>query len=278
MKNYHMLVVLCSIICGRSDKSRSAEEQVSPFNGPAEFLKLAYSVDKPITDKVLGGFAGHAYQLMYGMFLYPSLELAKSKKRKVKFLEIGLGCDDRNSSADSARLWKKFFGDHGDIWIAEYDQVCVEETKKNGFLNGVNTLVGDQSNIEDLNRWIKTSGGDFDIIVDDGGHTNQQIYTSFLKLWPVLNPGGIYFMEDLQVGRVRQWNNDSTTAVMIDIINSWSDQLIISHWRGSVFTSQMKAFRQNYPIPKNMKWIFCQKQACVFGKCDIKDPAGCRPY
>jgi hypothetical protein len=34
-------------------------------------------------------------------------------------------------------------------------------------------------------------------VIEDGGHTMRQQITSFEVLFPFLNPGGIYFLEDL---------------------------------------------------------------------------------
>ena len=66
----------------------------------------------------------------------------------------------------------------------------------------IQLLVGDQGNPQVLDQWIEQSGGaDFDVVIDDGGHQNCQIWTSFLKLWPRLKPNGLYFIEDMQVAR-----------------------------------------------------------------------------
>ncbi len=41
-----------------------------------------------------------------------------------------------------------------------------------------------------LNEWIEQSGGEFNVIIDDGGHTNSQIKTSFDVLFEkALLPG-----------------------------------------------------------------------------------------
>lgn len=40
----------------------------------------------------------------------------------------------------------------------------------------------------------------FEMIVDDGGHENQQILTSFHYLWSVVAPNGIYVIEDMAGG------------------------------------------------------------------------------
>jgi hypothetical protein len=70
-------------------------------------------------------------------------------------------------------------------------------------LEGLNILVGDQGNPEVLDELIEKSGGDFDVIIDDGGHTNCQIWTSLEKLWPTIKRGGSYFIEDMQVAHMR---------------------------------------------------------------------------
>ena len=46
-------------------------------------------------------------------------------------------------------------------------------------------------------RVAEASGGHFDVVVDDGGHSMEQQLTSFRVLFPLLRPGGIYVIEDL---------------------------------------------------------------------------------
>lgn len=55
----------------------------------------------------------------------------------------------------------------------------------------------DQENSTELIAFIETVGQDFDIIIDDGGHTMNQQITSFKILFPALKSGGIYVIEDL---------------------------------------------------------------------------------
>ena len=43
----------------------------------------------------------------------------------------------------------------------------------------IKTFVADQANREQLQRFIDVSGGDFDIVLDDGGHTMKQQQMSF---------------------------------------------------------------------------------------------------
>jgi hypothetical protein len=56
-------------------------------------------------------------------------------------------------------------------------------------------VVGDQGSRDVLRRLV-ASHGPWNIIVDDGGHTDRQVLTSFEELFPRLADNGIYLIED----------------------------------------------------------------------------------
>jgi len=155
------------------------------------FHELAKSLPPPVTDKV----EMHKYADMYGTFLLPYLRRHHHLLNKgVKFLEIGLGCDMgyKSGAIASVQLWQAILTDQDELWEAEYDAACVKNLREKGQLVGINTVTGDQGNTEVLQRWIKETGGQFDIIIDDGGHRSDQMYDSFMNLWPELKPGESY--------------------------------------------------------------------------------------
>ena len=155
--------------------------------GEYHFITTAETFD-PVTDKV----TTHSFYTMYGRFLLPYYQ----RKPRMKMLEIGLGCDMNYGPGASVSLWKTLFP-VAELWEAEYDGACVEKAVKEGKLDGLHPLVGDQGNNATLDSWIEKSGGQFDVVIDDGGHHNCQIKASFDKLWPQLLPGGLYFIEDI---------------------------------------------------------------------------------
>jgi hypothetical protein len=65
---------------------------------------------------------------------------------------------------------------------------------------------------------VTKSGGNYDIVIDNGGHWGAQICSSFEVLWPALVDGGLYIVEDLSMLP----SNDSFVR---DILG-WQDQLL----------------------------------------------------
>ena len=255
---YLFLIEINSFICksscaqsrnGRKSASKANESDNMDYlwNGKKLYYETASSLN-PTTDKV----THHTYHIMYGRFLLPYYQ----QNPNMKMLEIGLGCDMFYGPGASVAVYKALFP-RAELWEAEYNGDCVENAKNNGMLNGINTLVGDQGNVSVLDEWIATSNGNFDVIIDDGGHQNCQIWQSFMKLWPTVKPGGLYFIEDMQVARRADAKIFTTTVCGSDLLvpdkmKAFVDDLIYDTSRKS-----------------DLEFIFCQSEACVLGKKSI---------
>jgi 2-polyprenyl-3-methyl-5-hydroxy-6-metoxy-1,4-benzoquinol methylase len=123
--------------------------------------------------------------------------------------------------------------------MGEYDAECVKQAKLENKLNGINVLVGDQANYTDLTRWVKESGGNFDVIIDDGGHHLDMIWHSFQLLWPTVKPGGFYFIEDIEHGH--KTNKDC----IIDA-NAIPFSFVIQHWINMLHSGIILFIRINF--------------------------------
>ena len=64
---------------------------------------------------------------------------------------------------------------------------------------------GDQSDGAFLASMLAESGGDFDIIVDDGSHNPAHMLFTFDMLFAHLRPGGLYIFEDVETS---YWNQE----------------------------------------------------------------------
>jgi hypothetical protein len=133
------------------------------------------------TDKA----AVHGYTVFYDALL------ASWRDRPVKLLEIGIGGnEDLTAGGESLRMWKEYFP-HGQIVGMDiHDKTAHAEDR-------VHVVVGDQSDVALLTA-INEEYGPFDVIVDDGSHVNGHVIVTFSALFPLLKPGGMYIVEDLQ--------------------------------------------------------------------------------
>jgi hypothetical protein len=179
------------------------------------FLELALDAG---TDKV----TTHQYNFAYEHYL-PDLRHAP-----VRFVEIGLGCDMGYGPGKSLDLWDRYFT-HKDskIFFMEYDSVCAE--KLNLSRPRVTVDAGDQADVTVLHSFIEKHGGNFDVIVDDGGHTMVQQITSLIHLFPALSSGGLYFLEDLQTSYMEMYggsylNEKSTIEYIKKMIDGFYGQ------------------------------------------------------
>lgn len=193
------------------------------------------------------------------------LEKFKLEKRKLKFLEIGLGCDMEYGPGASAALWKRLFKDREvELWEAEHNAVCVAESQRKGQLDGISALTGDQSDVNVLRKWIAESGGKFDVIIDDGGHRNDMILNSLQALWPELNPGGWYFVEDIHISYEGPWIKEGYPPT-ITVIQSWIETLTLAPTRTA---HHYRHLHDRFPLPAKCDMILCQHEACAIHKED----------
>ena len=95
------------------------------------------------------------------------------------------------------------------------------------------------------------------MIIDDGGHKQSQIGRSFDALWPLVQPGGVYVVEDLQVARSSRYEDTNGQEIFIDKIKDWTEQLLVEQNNRKII---------KFPIPTDISFIFCQLEACVIGK------------
>lgn len=115
----------------------------------------------------------------------------KLKGKKINMLEIGVGGNEsKNLGGASLKMWKSYFRKANINGIDIHDKSALQERR-------IKIFQGDQSD-EGFLKKVGNEAGPFDIIIDDGSHFNDHIITSFTTLFPYLNNGGIYVVEDLE--------------------------------------------------------------------------------
>lgn len=128
------------------------------------------------TDK---GSSFHNYLSKYDFFL------EKLRNQNIKILELGV------FNGASLRMWENYF-ESAEIIGVDIDEKCKENEDKR--IKVLITDLGRESNLDLLKKMV---GGSPKVIIDDASHFYTHQIKALIKLFPFLESGGIYIVEDL---------------------------------------------------------------------------------
>ncbi len=132
------------------------------------------------------------------------------KDKPINLLEIGIGTmipgahstmvhvygeNGNYKPGASLRAFRDYFP-NGNIYGGDVQLDCMFSEER------INTLLFNSLVKEECDNTLKDL--QFDIIIDDGDHTNSSQETTFRNLWSRIKPGGYYFIED-----VSEYGHDS---------------------------------------------------------------------
>ena len=129
-------------------------------------------------------------------YIYDDL-LKKYFNKKITFVEVGI------ASGGSLFMWKKFFKENARIIGIDFNP-SAKKWEKYGF----EIYIGNQSS---SNFWKKfyEKVGKIDVLIDDGGHTNEQQLCTFLNSYKNINNDGLMLFEDTHASYMSEFGNPS---------------------------------------------------------------------
>jgi trans-aconitate methyltransferase len=158
-------------------------------------LGIQYGTDK--------GPRNHNYLRYYALHFEPR------RYQPINLLELGI------STGASLRMWRDYFP-KGRITGLDIDpNTCFTGER-------IKCYAGVQDDPEMLLQMHRESGP-FDFIIDDASHDGNAQYQSFQILYPLLAPGGIYVVEDLQTNYL--WE---TRSFVNDVIKTSVDKILFA--------------------------------------------------
>jgi hypothetical protein len=153
-------------------------------------INLTDLADRFGSDK---GSAKHRYTELYHMLFHPY------RQRKINFLEMGLliGGPEQGHTADrqttdlpSIRMWLEYFPkarihglDVSDFSWFDHDRFVFHRCD-----------MDDRAAIAEAAADMPA----LDIVIDDASHASHHQQNAFLEIFPKLEPGGLYVIEDLR--------------------------------------------------------------------------------
>lgn len=139
------------------------------------------------------------------------------RHKPVRFVEIENTGKQKNLPA-----WKKYFSESNTIW-----RLCFKD---------------------DTQDFIKESGGNYTIVIDDGSHLPSHTINNFELLWPEVSEGGYYIIEDIAVN---YWRSNKK-------INGYSllkQPSVIHYFKGTIEDINREFQRDHWSTPELYKTI-----------------------
>jgi hypothetical protein len=167
------------------------------------------------------------------------------KKNDLKLLEIGV------QNGGSLETWASYFT-NGSIFVG-----CDINTKCSDLVfsdSRIKIVVGDANDISTYSK-IKEFSGNFDVVIDDGSHISGDIISSFELYFPLLNPGGIYVIEDTHTLYWHDWGGGILNEKSAyNFFKKLIDVVSFQHWRGDLSNLNVY-FRTFYEFGKLPSFI-----------------------
>jgi len=191
-----------------------------------------------------------------GYFDVYEKHLSKFIGKSPRILEIGI------LGGGSIEMWLKYFGEGTSIVGVDINPECLEY-KYDG---DVKIVMGDQGSPEFWEQFAKEHGI-FDIIIDDGGHTMDQQVTTINSMFPFLNEGGVFAVEDTHTSYWINWGGAyKGPHTFLEHAKKLTDVMNQQHFQGN-----------NYVVPrileiyKNLNAISFYNSVVVFEKEPYKE-------
>ena len=193
-------------------------------------LALNQLFEKHGTDK-----SRNHYALPYARF-FPD-----KQDEAVRLVEIGV------RTGDSLRAWREYFP-NGSIMGIDINPDCkaVEQP-------GISVFIGDQSDKKFLRHFCETQGP-FDIIIDDGSHEPADQQVSFAAIWPHVNPGGLYVIEDIGCSQLARFSKKPHKKTTPEMIGGWMQSILLA--ARATATPEIYVFCNIAVIVKPSAWIW----------------------
>lgn len=166
---------------------------------------------------------------------------------KIKLLEIGV------YNGGSLWTWRNYFP-NAEIVGLDIDDYTFQFASPE---KGITIHLGDQADPLFLQTVIDIEHN-FDIIIDDGSHESHAVITSFEFLFPYLNDGGLYVIEDTghsywpDYDADREWNT-MRTQKLNPIKKKENQQTALAFFKDLTDKVNVWAYRNNEKARKNNK-------------------------
>jgi len=172
------------------------------------------------------------------------------QRNNIRLLEIGV------QYGGSLKMWNEYFP-NAKIFGIDINPDC-----KNLEDDNIDIQIGSQNDKKFLKNYAEYVGS-LDLIIDDGGHTMNQQLNTFKILFPILNDGGIYIVEDIESSYQNMYGGGpKRSGTFVEYSKNLIDSINANH-------SDFNTLRPNW-YSKNIEYIHFYNNVIVFKKKKIE--------
>jgi len=187
-------------------------------------IRARYGYSGPLLDIFVGNKGAGVHKWHHYIPIY-DMYFARRRGTALRFLEIGV------NKGGSLQVWREYFGKDATIFGIDINPECAEFDDQAGQVR-----IGSQDDPEFLNKVVDEMGG-IDVVLDDGSHQMRHIKKSLQVLFPRLETGGTYMIEDLHTaympkfggGLDERGNFFNSARRIIDDMHRWYHNKPIRH-------------------------------------------------
>lgn len=110
-------------------------------------------------------------------------------------------------NGDSIRMLNDYFDGDCKIYACDIDDACGETVKDMENVTFVHVDASNTGSLSNLAKVLNDNGG-ADIIIDDASHVWSHIMKTLYCLHSCVKGNGIYIVEDIHLGLVKQWKDE----------------------------------------------------------------------
>lgn len=193
-------------------------------------MERGHEVTDPLTELALHYGTDKARDHWYTP--HYELRFRDVRDESITLLEIGIGgYGDPASGGKSLRMWRDYFPNAVIVGLDNMPHDPIE---------GCFVELGDQADGRVL-RDLGKRYGSFDIVIDDGSHRPHDHIQSWWGLWPFVNEGGWYCIEDIGTAYIDHYggsmdNTETTMGMVQGLIDAihWHERYDTNHWPSKV--------------------------------------------
>jgi len=168
----------------------------------------------------------HDYVQFYQKYFEPI------KNEKLKILEIGIyrpPVGSPNSVGASLKTWKDYFN-NSKIYGVDLDPFTDVDDDRIKTIMANQELRNKIDGVNGLNEVVDNFGSNFDIIIEDGGHTMLQQQVTLGFMFKHLKSGGLFVVEDLHTSYFAPfaYNKTNTENTTLKMLNGYIEHGVIN--------------------------------------------------